>query len=128
DLGPNGDRQGAGSALFDHPPGCELGQEVRTFDVDPNEAVEALLARLQDIGPNLRRDSGIVYEQIQPGKLALREINELAALFTTPNVRLANLSPNSHPACRCGANAVRRAPLCSGEVARVVDDQVVANL
>src|ERR1035437_4939615 len=111
--------------LFDHPSGRKLSQEVRTFDVDSNQAVEALLARLEYIGADLRRDSGVVHEQIQPGKLSFREFNKLPTLRAAPNVRLTYLNPDRLSGRPRGGNTVSGGLPSRRHVARIVDHEVV---
>jgi hypothetical protein len=57
-----------GCALVDHPSGDKLREEVRAFEIDPNDAVEASLRRFQDIGAHRWRDAGVIHKHVKPAK------------------------------------------------------------
>ena len=62
--------------MFNHPLGGELGEEVWAFDVDVDQAVEALFSRVEDIGTDFRGDARVVYQHVQPAELRFREVDE----------------------------------------------------
>ena len=59
---------GVGLPLVDHPAGHQLRQEIRTFEIDADQSVEALLGRVENVGPHVRRDAGVVHQHVEPAE------------------------------------------------------------
>lgn len=54
--------------LLEHLLGDKLGEEKRSLQVNLVEPVEALLAAIEQIGADFRRDAGVVHKQIDAAK------------------------------------------------------------
>src|SRR5690606_15499774 len=55
--------------LGEHLFGDQLREEIRAFQVDVKEAVEAFFARVEQVRPHLRSHTGVINEQIDAAKL-----------------------------------------------------------
>jgi hypothetical protein len=76
--------------LVEHPAGSELGEEMRPFEVDPDQFVEALLSGFHHVGANALGDAGIVDEQIKTAEFLAAEIDEAEAVLTLRDIALKN--------------------------------------
>src|SRR5690349_9238006 len=92
--------------LLDHPVGGELGQEVRTFDVDCDQPVEAGFGSVEYISANIRGDAGVVYEEIQPAKLVPAKLNQLRPIGSSAEVSLTSFGFDLVAAPGCGCVAI----------------------
>ena len=116
-FGRIGDRRDACPTLLDHPVGRQLGKKIGALDVDVDEAVKALLAGFEDVGPHLWRHPGVVHQQIQPPQLLLRELDQPLAVGAAGNIRLADLGADSLSGNPRSRNAVGRRLLGCGRIA-----------
>ena len=64
-------------SLLDHPSSGGLREKIRAAQVDSDQPIKTLRRRIENIGPRLRRDPGIVDQHIQAAKL-LADFGELA--------------------------------------------------
>ena len=79
----------AGSSLLrGHLARERLGQEVGTLQVDPQQFLEAVFARVEDVGPHARRTPRVVDESVD-GAVALADgCGEAAPVRRTPDISL----------------------------------------
>lgn len=83
--GGDGDDLGArvvwvGFGLVDHPAGSGLGEEVGTFRVDVDEAVEAFFFGFEDVGAFGGGDAGVVYQEVKAVEFFAHRLDETRAI------------------------------------------------
>ena len=55
--------------LADHPRSDCLSQKVRAFEIGRNKLIKTLFPRVENVSAYPRRDSGVVYENIELAEL-----------------------------------------------------------
>lgn len=77
-------------AAFHHLARGELGQEVRTFQIDGDQLVEAFLACFEHVLALARRDAGVVDQEVDAAELLFRESDEPRAIVSRGDIAREN--------------------------------------
>jgi hypothetical protein len=58
--GDRGDEDDAATSLIQYPAGGELREEMRSFEIDADQLVEALFGGIENVAPLALADAGVV--------------------------------------------------------------------
>ena len=92
----------------DHVAGGELGQEVGALEVDRHQAVEALLAGLQDVRPHAGGHPGVVDQQVEAAEARGDGVDQALAVGGGGDVPADDLGADAVPGSRAAATHGRR--------------------
>ena len=111
--------------LLNHHLCHQLCQEERALGVYVEQPIEALFGGIQQVSAILRRDAGVVHEQINPTKFLSRELNQPLAIRRSADIRLADDRADGMTAFRGGYHTIARGLPCRDLVPGKVDDEIV---
>ena len=71
---------GIGLALLDHPAGSQLREKIRPFEIDADHAIETFFGRIENIGPHIGGDAGVVHQHVEPAEACSDSVDNRLAV------------------------------------------------